>query len=140
MHLPLVNYLAVLVSGVAIFMLGGLWYSPALFARKWMAYHGKTEEQIKAESAGANMAALYGMAFLCGLATAYAMAVILNHFIDLTPLRASLVGLLCWAGFAGPTSFATALFSMKPKGLWLIDSAYNLVGFVIAANILAAWR
>jgi hypothetical protein len=29
---------------------------------------------------------------------------------------------------------------MKPKGLWLIDSAYNLVSFVIAANILAVWR
>lgn len=34
MHFPDVNYLAVLVSGVAIFALGGLWYSPALFAKQ----------------------------------------------------------------------------------------------------------
>ncbi|MFN8012485.1 MAG: DUF1761 domain-containing protein [Holophagaceae bacterium] len=140
MHLPLVNHLAVLVSGVAIFMLGGLWYSPALFAKKWVSYQGRTEEELKAAAAGSNMPAMYFMALLCGLASAYAMAIVLNHFIDLTPLRATMVGVLCWAGFAAPTSFATALFSMKPKGLWLIDSAYNLVSFVIAANILARWH
>jgi len=38
MSLPPVNYLAVLVFGVVIFMLGGLWYSPLLFAKKWVAH------------------------------------------------------------------------------------------------------
>ena len=34
---PAPNYLAVLVAGLVIFLLGGLWYSPALFAKKWIA-------------------------------------------------------------------------------------------------------
>ena len=38
------NYLAVLVSGVALFMLGGLWYSPVLFAKRWTALVGKSLE------------------------------------------------------------------------------------------------
>jgi hypothetical protein len=29
---------------------------------------------------------------------------------------------------------------MKPKQLWLIDSGYNLVSFILAGIILAAWR
>ena len=32
MYEPTINYLAVLVSAVIFFIIGGLWYSPALFA------------------------------------------------------------------------------------------------------------
>ena len=48
-----VNFLAVLVTGIVIFVLGGLWYSPVLFARRWVALMGKTE-------AVANWAHLHG--------------------------------------------------------------------------------
>jgi hypothetical protein len=140
MHLPQVNYLAVLVSGIVIFILGGLWYSPVLFAKRWIALQGKTEEQLKADAASASMPVLYLSALICGLVISWVLAIILNHFSDITPLRGVMVGALCWLGFAGATTFANALFSMKPKALWLIDSGYNLVCFVIAGAILAAWR
>ena len=42
-----VNFVAVLVTGVVIFVLGGLWYSPVLFARRWVALMGKTEAEMK---------------------------------------------------------------------------------------------
>jgi len=48
MTLPVVNNLAVLVSGLVIFMLGGLWYSPLLFAKRWVALIGKSEAELKA--------------------------------------------------------------------------------------------
>jgi hypothetical protein len=139
MHLPVVNYLAVLVAGIVIFVLGGLWYSPVLFARRWMALMGKTEEELKAAGAG-SMPILYLLAFLCGLVIAWAMAVVVNHFPPFTLARAAGLGLFCWAGFAAPTSFATAIFSSTPKPLWLINSAYNAVSFVLAALIIVAWR
>ena len=140
MAMPQVNYLAVLVCGIAVFMLGGLWYSPALFAKRWMSLQGKTEEELKAEAASASMPLMYLSAFICGVVVAFVLAVILNHFGDLTPLRAILVGLGCWLGLAGATSYATALFSGKPKQLWLIDSGYNLVSFVVVALILSFWH
>ena len=139
MHFPQVHYLAVLAAGLAIFVLGGLWYSPALFAKRWMSLQGVTEEELKAKSQG-SMPLLYVQAFISGLVIAWAMAVMLNHFVDLTLLRAALVGVLCWVGFAAATSYASAIFSQKPKLLWLIDSGFNLVSFVIAGIILAAWR
>lgn len=138
MTLPDVNYLAVLVSGALIFCLGGLWYSPALFAKKWMALIGRTEEELKAGAAG-QMPLLYGMAFLCGLVQAWTLAVIINHFDDLTFVRVVLLAGLCWFGFTGATSYATALFSMKPKQLWMIDSGFNLASFILAGLILAWW-
>jgi hypothetical protein len=140
MSIPVVNYPAVLVAGIVIFVLGGLWYS-LLFAKPWMALMGKTAEELKAGApTGGAMAMLYTMAFLCGLGIAWAMAVVINHFPPYTLGRAAAVGLFCWGGFAAPTSFATAIFSSTPKKLWLINSAYNAVSFVLAALIIVAWR
>src|ERR1051325_1549607 len=45
------NYLAVLVCAVIIFLLGGLWYSPVLFAKRWVALQGKTMEEMQAAGA-----------------------------------------------------------------------------------------
>src|SRR2546430_10570906 len=56
------------------------------------------------------------------------------------PLHGALAGAACWLGFAAAPSYATAVFSMQPKGLWLINSGYNLVSFMIAGAILGAWR
>jgi hypothetical protein len=47
---------------------------------------------------------------------------------------------MAWLGFVAPTSYATALFSGKPKQLWLIDTMYYFVSFALAGLILAAWR
>jgi hypothetical protein len=134
-----VNYLAVLVCAVVIFILGALWYSPLLFAKRWMALMGITEEHIKAASSK-SMPLMYLTVFLCGLLTAYIMAIVVNHLPGHGALHGALIGAGCWLGFAGATSFGTSLFSLKPKQLWLINSGYNLVCFVIAGVILSIWR
>ena len=45
MNFPHVNSLAVLVSGVAIFVLGGLWYAPFLFGGAWKRANGFGAEE-----------------------------------------------------------------------------------------------
>ena len=67
MNLPPINYLAVLVAGIVIFVLGGLWYSPVLFAKRWIALQGRTVEQERAQAAAANMPLMYASAFLTGV-------------------------------------------------------------------------
>src|ERR1044072_6244818 len=47
-----VNYLAVFVAAVAVFILGWLWYSPLLFFKPWMRLRGLDPE---AAMAGAKM-------------------------------------------------------------------------------------
>src|SRR6202521_1815630 len=143
MTAPAVNYLAVLAAAVVIFILGGLWYSPVLFVKKWVALQGKTEEQMRAEAASANMPLMYGSAFVSALITAIVMAHILAHMASIMPTGAvhgAFFGAMAWLGFVAPTTYATALFSGTPKQLWLIDSTYYLVSFMLAGLILAAGR
>jgi hypothetical protein len=136
--MPAVNYLAVLVSGIVIFLLGGLWYSPVLFARRWMALQGKTMAEIQASGGASPM--MYVQVFVCGLLVSVAMALLLSHFPEPSVGHAIFVAFVAWLGFAAATSYGTALFSSKPKGLWAIDSGFNLASFVLAAVVLAAWR
>lgn len=143
MHFPVINYLAVLVSAIIIFALGGLWYSPALFAKRWVALQNKTEEQMRAEAAAANMPLLYLTAFICAFIQAWVLAQVLGHMSQVAEIgvaHAAIFSALLWVGFAGSTSFASALFSGVPRQLWAINSLYNLVSFVIAGIILAVWR
>jgi hypothetical protein len=150
MHFPPINWLAVLVAGIVIFLLGGLWYSPILFSKRWLALQNKTEEQMRAEAATANMPLMYASAFITGLIIAAVLALILAHIArdpavaepggGISTAHGAIIGFTCWLGFAATTSYATAMFSGKPRQLWLIDSAYNLVSFVLAGIILAVWR
>jgi fluoride ion exporter CrcB/FEX len=138
MSLPHVNYLAVLVSGVVIFLLGGIWYSKLLFARQWVALMGKSEEELKANAGP--MPVNFLVAFLCGLVAAYVLAAFLNHHEPATIARGAKLGAVCWLGFTATSSLTTATFSSIPKRLWLINAGYNLVAYVLAGVILAAWR
>jgi len=133
---PHINYLAVLVTGVVIFLLGGLWYSPVLFAKKWVALQGKSMEEM---SGGANPM-MYVQVFLCGLITAWVMAIVLGFLPVWDMMRGIKLAIICWLGFAAATSYGTALFSLKPKALWLIDTSFNLVSFILAAVILTMWQ
>jgi len=83
---------------------------------------------------------MYGIPFVL------AMAVLANAFVPNHATatgnwawRGMKLGFFCWFGFVLPTSFATSLFSMKPRQLWLIDTGYNLVSFVIAGAIILGW-
>ena len=41
------NYLAILAAAVSTFLLGGIWYAPAVFGTAWMRECGFTEESLR---------------------------------------------------------------------------------------------
>ena len=127
-----INYLAVLVTAVVLFILGGLWFS-LLFAKPWLRMMGITQQ-------GSPGAALFLQFFVCALLTSWAMAMILSHAGPMETGRAIGFGIICWLGFAGATSYATAKAAKKPVGLWAIETGYNLASFIIAAVILSVWH
>ncbi len=105
---------------------------------------------MRAQAASANMPLLYAGAVVTSLLIALTLALILGHIArdpamaqpdgGISAAHGAIIGFMSWLGFAASTSYATATFSGKPNQLWLIDTAYNLVSFVIAGIILAVWR
>jgi hypothetical protein len=131
-----INYFAVIVAAIIQFALGGLWYSPVMFAKKWIALCGLDP----ATTPKGNMPLQFGSAFIASLISSHALACIISLSATSSIVIGALIGFLCWLGFAGVTSYSTSLFSRKPLQLWMIDSGYNLVSFVIAGGIIAIWQ
>ncbi len=133
--MPEVNYVAVAAAAISAFLLGGLWYSPLLFAKKWMAYTGN--ECAEGEKPKGNMAVIFGGAFVLNLIAALVLAM----FIGPMPLRfATLAGLavgLCWVA----TSFGVNdLFERRPFGLWLINAGYVVLQYTIMGAVIGAFN
>jgi hypothetical protein len=132
------NWLVILVGGIIIFLLGGLWYSPLMFSRQWTKLHGKTGEDIQAGEGSA--APKFVLVFLSGLVTSFVIAFLFHIFRVESAPQGIHIAALFWFGFTGPAMFATSLFSFKPWKLWLIDSSYYLVAYIIVGAMHAVWH
>ena len=54
------NWLAIIVAAASAFVLGSIWYSPIMFADRWMKETGITKESTK----NVNMTKLFSMSFI----------------------------------------------------------------------------
>ena len=132
-----VNFLAVIVATVLAFLLGGLWYSPALFARQWMAAHGYSEDKMKQMQAGA--APAYIVSFVCWFVMATVLALVAPHFGEGVGAMIHM-GLLLWLGFSATVGLTNNMFSDKPIRVWVIDAGYQVASVTIMATVIGVWR
>jgi hypothetical protein len=128
------NIWAVLVAALSTFLIGGLWYSPALFGKAWMRENGFTEESMK----GANMTKIFGLAFLLGIIAAINLAMFMGPEDD--PAMGAMWGFL--AGFGWVATFVGThyLFERRSLKLFLINAGYSIVSLTLMGMILAAWK
>jgi hypothetical protein len=135
-----VNWLAVLVAAVVAFVLGGLWYSPLLFAKAWIRLHKITDEQMKEIQAKGGAGRAYATAFLSNFVVAMVLSLLLGATAASGLGDALCLAGLCWVGFVGTTGLVNTVFSFRPVALFALDGAYQLVYFLVMGVILGAWR
>jgi hypothetical protein len=132
--MPEVNYLAVVAAAVATFVLGGLWYSPALFGKAWQREAAVSEEQMK----NANMALVFGLTFVLSLVAAWVFALFLGPRPSMAlGLGAGFSAGLCWVASSLGINY---LFERKSLKLWLINGGYHTLQFTIIGLVLALWH
>jgi Protein of unknown function (DUF1761) len=128
------NYGAVVVSAVAYWMLGAVWYG-VLFGQRWMALEGITMEQAKS----VNPVLPYVITLVLNLLMAYVLAQLCLWRNATTAARGAAVGVLLWIGIVGPIVFTTYMYEMRSKELFAINEFYPLVGLCLMGIILGAW-
>jgi hypothetical protein len=133
-----INYLAVLLAGVAFMIVGFLWYSPALFGNKWASLKGYTPESLK--EAQASMGKYYALSFVLGLLTAYMLAhvmVLSESFFDNPMVQTGLTtAFFMWLGFVMPVQATTQIFGEKNWKLFAIDTGYQLAGLLVMSLVI----
>lgn len=129
-----VNWFAVIVATVVAFMLGGLWYSKALFGNAWMQEVGLTEEAVN----NANMARTFGGTIILQILAAIALSAFLGA--DSTWQTGLYTGL--WIGLFWITTAygVTYLFEQRSLRIFLINAGYYVVLYAIMGTIIGAWH
>jgi len=129
-----VNWLAVLVAGISAFVLGGVWYSPALFGRAWMTENNMTVDDVKRGNKGK----IFGWSFVLSLV----MAANLGMFISTPDMNLSqglmygaLTGVWIFCGIA-----IVGLFEHKSARYIFINGGYMIVALTLMGAIIGIWR
>ena len=129
------NWLAVLGAAVATFVLGGLWYSPALFGRAWMAECGLTEADLRK----GNMGKIFGFSFVFSLLMAANLAMFLADPKTDAAWGAT-AGFLAGFGWVALGLAVISLFERKSWKYMFINGGYMTASFVIMGLILGVWQ
>ena len=130
-----INWPAILVSALAFFALGAVWYS-ALFGKAWMAAVGIPKERIEQSSA---VRAFIGTG-IAAIVMAYVMSYLLDYSNGHDVKGGLIAGFFTWLGFVGTTFTIQYLFERRNLKLWLINNGYHLVGLLLMGVIQGAWR
>jgi hypothetical protein len=134
MNTLLINWIAVFVAALSAFAVGGLWYSPAVFGKAWMADSKLSQEDIKQGNKGK----IFGFTALFSLIMA----------VNLAMFLADAKTNLAWgaeAGFlTGVWTFCAiaihSLFELKSWRYIFINGGYSLVSLTLMGAIIGIWR
>ena len=135
-----VNLLSVLVAAIATMILGFLWYSPILFAKPWTVAMGyDLNDKAKMDEMRKGAGKLYGITFVASLLSAFVLAKIIDVTTVTSALYGMKIGFAVWLGFVTTVQLTSTLFKKRPIKLYLIDTGYQLVCYLVMGAILAKW-
>jgi sterol desaturase/sphingolipid hydroxylase (fatty acid hydroxylase superfamily) len=129
--------LIVLVVSIIAFVFGGLWFSPLLFVKAWMAEVKMTPEKAKAAGWGKSRMAA---AFFFTVVSTFALAALVAENGTTLLLNGAEIGLFVGAGLVGARAATTDLFEMRSVKYFLIVTGHDVAQFTLAGAILAVWR
>jgi len=129
-----INHLAVLVCAVLSLLIGGIWWSPILFAKRWQRETGLSDEQL----GSMNPVKTFGLTFVLAYLSSYNLAFFLGDAS--TTWRWGIAAGLLAAFWAIAMFVIIGLFERRTIVHILIDCGYIAVYFVACGFVLGIWR
>lgn len=133
--MPHINWLAVAAAALSSFVIGGLWYSTALFGRVWMRANDLTDADLKDGS----MAKIFGLSLVFAILMAANLAAFLAEpKTDAT--WGATAGFLAGFGWATLGLATVALFERRSLAYVLVNGGYLTVSLTVMGFIIGVWR
>jgi hypothetical protein len=128
------NWAAVIIAAVSSFALGGLWYSPLLFAERWMKETGVNSESASRK----NMGRTFGLSFILALVAAFFLALFIGK--DAGAGSGALAGFMAGLGWVFTFLGITYLFESRSLVHFLINACFSILSLTIMGLIIGAWQ
>jgi hypothetical protein len=135
MDFSTLNWLAVIVSALAFFALGALWYSPKIFGTIWMKETGLTNDDTKK----ANMVKTFGLTLLFSFIMALNLGLMLNS-PEIGAAKGAMYGFFAGFGWVAMSIFILGQFEFRSTRYMLINAGYLTVGLTLMGFILGVWK
>ena len=132
-HFQTVSIWAALIAAVSVFMLGGAWYSPALFLKPWFAAQGMKEEDGNEKHGATPFVISFFMSLIA--------AVLFGALLGPRPGIQNALGyaLIIGLGWVATSFGINYSFAGKSPKLWLIDAGYHVPQFLVYALVFGLW-
>ncbi|MBS1492402.1 MAG: DUF1761 domain-containing protein [Bacteroidetes bacterium] len=138
MILDHINILAVIVSGVAYWLLGAVWFS-LIFGKTWGSELEKHGVKVSMPEKG-GMAAKFIGTFVMETLVAFGCAFLVWYMKIVTVTQAIKLGLVVGIIFAALPMMIAYSWESRPMKLVLIDIGYPVIGITICMIILTIWK
>jgi hypothetical protein len=126
------NYLIALLGGVVYFLIGWAWYSPFLFADRWMAARGKTSADM-----GAGPGPMMALNLVASLVTVFVVAAVYDWAAGDGLADGLVAGLIVGVGVVAMESLKGVVYYSESWTLYLINTGYAVVGLAAAGAVYA---
>jgi len=130
-----VNWPAVLVGGIAYFMLGAVWYS-FLFKGAWIKASGVNMNDPNAKS-GVAQTMLASLVLM--IIASIGLGLLITRIDTFGWMSGCKIGLITGVCFSATATSISYLYEKRPMSLHLINGFYNIFGCVIAGIIIGLW-
>ena len=128
-----VDWLTIVVAAVLNMAIGWVWYSKWLFGSAWMKLGELKEKELRK----GQLKSVF-FAFLVSLVIAYFLAFFEVSLGVTTVSDGMFVGFLFWLGFVATTQIPSVIWCKKPFKLFLIDTGYKLLSFLVMSGMIGA--
>jgi surface polysaccharide O-acyltransferase-like enzyme len=82
----------------------------------------------------------YAMSLIASILAAFVLGKLIAVAGFVTAVDGLKISLVVWLGFVTTVQFTNALFSHQRNKLYMINTGYQLVCYVVMGAILGAWR
>ena len=130
------RHVAIWIASIVFFVLGAIWYS--VMAAPWMAAIGKTMDELTREQGASPLPYIVGFAAI--LVMCYTLAWLMHRLQTVTLAAGLRLGAIIAIGFIAATLALNYGFEARSITLWLINSAYLVVGLALAGAIIGGWK
>jgi hypothetical protein len=135
-----INYLAILIAGLAGFGFGAVYYMT--LAKSWVNAQGWTPEQAEKVRADTNTSKIpFVIGIVANLIMAWVLAGLIGHLGpgQATIKNGMISGAFCWLGFVITTLSVNYGFSGRKPALTLIDGGHWLGVLLIMGAVIGAF-
>jgi len=127
-----VNWMGILLAALAYFILGIIWYAPALFGHRWF----KHEWNVTTEPRAISCMMCYVGEVIIGLIMAYVLALFIQLSEASQWFEGAVVSFWTWLGFVATVKFSSLLWGRRTLKSFLVHTGFMLVSLLIMGSIL----